>query len=162
MYLRHRLSDLTYEVHLVQEVGISEYVANIPLPVSEVMPLVHPLKLWLWQNAFPQQLSGRRGHKTKHSSISFFLDTSNPLFMPTDQKKHWQDEGQNIIKPISMAQCCKVFKFLASTGSGSSYNPNIFISRSYTSFNIYDIIGHDAGLWATLYNLQLWKHGLGK
>jgi hypothetical protein len=44
-----------------------------------------------------------------------------------------------------------VFKALASTGSGNSYrlkgiNLNIFISHSYTPFNTYDIIGHDAEL----------------
>jgi hypothetical protein len=32
MYDHNRLSDLTYKVHLVQEVGISEYGANTPLP----------------------------------------------------------------------------------------------------------------------------------
>jgi hypothetical protein len=53
MYHRHRLSDLTYEVHLVQEVGISEYTANIPLPIIRTYATGTPSEALLTAELLP-------------------------------------------------------------------------------------------------------------
>lgn len=140
-------------MHLVQEVGLSEYAANIPLPCFRSYAIGTPNETFVMAESLPPTAEWSNRSQDLPFPNSFLLGhlkSTAYVNRPEKTLTSWRTR-QHHNMPISMIQCCEGFKCLASIGSGSSYrlkgiNLNIFISHSYTPFSTYDITGHDAGL----------------
>lgn len=103
MYHRHRLSDLTYKVHLVQEVGISEYTANIPLPNFRTYAIGTLNEALLTAESLPPTVEWLNRSQDLTFLNYFLLGHSGPLFMPTDGKKNTDK-----LKDKTTSECANV------------------------------------------------------